>query len=451
MKVLKFGGTSVGTIESLRNVKKIVEANEDSVIVVVSALGGLTDRLIESARKAESGDASFRSDIEEMKRRHTEIIEALVAEDSRKPLSEEVEALFDQLERTYTGIFMLEELSCRSLDKVVSFGERLSSRIVSKIIANAVLFDSLTFIKTLRRFDRHMLDNDRSIQLIQSAFGERSFKTAVVPGFISTDNNGIITNLGRGGSDYTAAILAAALNASSLEIWTDVDGFMTADPRLIKNAKVIPALSFTEAMELCNFGAKVIYPPTIYPVFNKNIPIFIKNTFNPAAPGTKIHDVRKPDNKTTEAKGVTSLAETSLLTIQSSENIRSRILDILSRNGVSVLLATRVDDNCRSSYSIASSEVEIAKNALETEFHAEIETGEMASICVEKDLSTIAIVADDMKSDKEIPFRISKTIESSDLDIRAWTATNPETSISLVVRSSDRCRTLELIHDEFFS
>lgn len=451
MKVLKFGGTSVGTIESLRNVKEIVESNTERAVVVVSALGGLTDRLIETAKKAERGDESYRDEIAAMKTRHIDIIDALVPEEQRSDLLKDVDMIFSQLERTYTGICLLEELSCRSLDKVVSFGERLSSRIVARIITGATLFDSLTFIKTLRRFDRHVLDNDITLQLIDSAFGDCDFRIAVVPGFISTDSNGVITNLGRGGSDYTAAILAAALNASSLEIWTDVDGFMTADPRLIPNAKVIPALSFTEAMELCNFGAKVIYPPTIYPVFHKNIPIFIKNTFNPSAPGTKIHDVRSRNGEPVDAKGVTSLAATSLLTIEAQENIRSKVLNILSRSGVSVLLATPTDENHRISYSIASSEIGLARTALETEFYAEIETGEMTPVRIEEDLSTVAIVADDLKNNHEISQRVSKAIYASDLDIRAWTAVAPETSISLVVRKDDRCRALQLLHNEFFS
>lgn len=286
MKVLKFGGTSVGTVESLRNVKQIVESIDGRVVVVVSALGGLTDRLISTAHMAEKADQSYTSELLAMKSRHYDIVNTLVPENEREDLKSSLDELFGRLENVYKGISLLEELSPRSLDKVVSFGEMLSSRIIARIIDNATLFDSTEFIKTVNRFGRHLLDSDRSNRLISHTFGNCDFKVAVVPGFIASDSDGITTNLGRGGSDYTAAILAANLGADVLEIWTDVDGFMTADPRIVSGTKVIPDLSFTEAMELCNFGAKVIYPPTIYPVFHKNIPIYIKtpSTRRPGVP-----------------------------------------------------------------------------------------------------------------------------------------------------------------------
>lgn len=298
MKVLKFGGTSVGTIDSLRNVKSIVEQNDEQTIVVVSALGGLTDRLIATAKKAAEGGDAYYPDFEAMVARHHDIINGMVPAESIREVTAIADTLLGELGNIYKGVSLIKDLSPRSLDIIVSYGERLSSTIISYIIKDAVLMDSRNFIKTLDQFGKHILDNDSTQHLIHQTFDNADYKVAVVPGFISTDANNDITNLGRGGSDYTAAILAAALDARVLEIWTDVDGFMTADPRIIDNTYVIDHLSFIEAMELCNFGAKVIYPPTIYPVFHKNIPIYIKNTFNPTAPGTCISEQRPaPESK----------------------------------------------------------------------------------------------------------------------------------------------------------
>lgn len=256
MKVLKFGGTSVGTVRSLTSVKQIVEGRTEPVIVVVSALGGITDKLIATAKTAASGDSSYIESYNEIVARHRDVIDGLVPEQSLDEVNTRVNALLEELGNIYLGVSLIKDLSPRSLDIIVSYGERLSSVIISRIIADAMLLDSRGFIRTVDQFGKHVLDNDLTQQLVHSTFDGLDFKVAVVPGFISSDRNGDVTNLGRGGSDYTAAILAAALDAETLEIWTDVDGFMTADPRIIKNTYVIPHLSFIEAMELCNFGAK---------------------------------------------------------------------------------------------------------------------------------------------------------------------------------------------------
>jgi len=292
MKVLKFGGTSVGTVESLRNVKMIVEQCTEPVIVVVSALGGITDQLINTAKLASKGDISYLESYTHIVERHNNVIDNMVSSEKLSEVKSIVNSLLEELGNIYRGVSLIRDLSERTLDIIVSYGERLSSVIISRIIDNAQHYDSRNFIKTEKQFNKHILDNEATQKLIHSTFDNNNFTVALVPGFISSDEDGNITNLGRGGSDYTAAILAATLNASILEIWTDVDGFMTADPRVINNTYVIDHLSFIEAMELCNFGAKVIYPPTIYPVFHKNIPILIKNTFNPTAPGTRISEQR---------------------------------------------------------------------------------------------------------------------------------------------------------------
>lgn len=454
MKVLKFGGTSVGTVESLRNVKQIVESIDGRVVVVVSALGGLTDRLISTARIAEKADQSYTSELLAMKSRHYDIVNTLVPENEREDLKSSLDELFGRLENVYKGISLLEELSPRSLDKVVSFGEMLSSRIIARIIDNATLFDSTEFIKTVNRFGRHLLDSDRSNRLISHTFGNCDFKVAVVPGFIASDSDGITTNLGRGGSDYTAAILAANLGADVLEIWTDVDGFMTADPRIVSGTKVIPDLSFTEAMELCNFGAKVIYPPTIYPVFHKNIPIYIKNTFNPSARGTCIYDIKDRKSQDNAIKGVSSINDSCLLTVKNDrkiKNLASRLLNNLTRNGISVLLVSHANTPDSITFSLPESDIERAMEALSKEFEAELETGELHSPVVEKNLATIAVVADNMKSFAGLTDRLHRLLNENKIEVLAYSQGQPETSVAFVVPMDKRTLSLQTIHDEIFA
>ena len=289
MKVMKFGGTSVGSVNSILSVKKIVEAAEEPVIVIVSALGGVTDQLINTSKMASAGDSRYEGEFREIVFRHVEMIKAVIpAGEKQQDLQRRVGELLNELKDIFQGIYLIKDLSPKTSDMIVSYGERLSSIIVAALIQDAVWFDSRSFVKTERKHARHMLDAELTNKLIKETFKVLP-NVSLVPGFISSDKvTGDVTNLGRGGSDYTAAIIAAALDASGLEIWTDVDGFMTADPRVISTAYTITELSYVEATELCNFGAKVVYPPTIYPVCHKNIPILIKNTFNPEAVGTII-------------------------------------------------------------------------------------------------------------------------------------------------------------------
>lgn len=454
MKVLKFGGTSVGTVASLRNVKSIVENCTEPVIVVVSALGGLTDRLIATAKLAEEGDMAYRAECEAMKIRHHDIINELVPRERQLLVSSQVELLFDKLGNLYKGISLIEELSPRSLDKVESFGERLSSIIVSNIIKGAELFDSMSFIKTLRRFGKHVLDDDASQKLIHQTFDGKKFEVAVVPGFISTDSDNIITNLGRGGSDYTAAILAAALNADVLEIWTDVDGFMTADPRIVKNTRIIDRLSFIEAMELCNFGAKVIYPPTIYPVFHKDIPIFIKNTFNPSAPGTCISENAHP-TATPQVRGVSSVTDSALITLSGSSvtesNFTTKVLNVMARNSISVFLVSAHNDGASVAFALAKSDMEHACDALMKEFAPQMETGELAPLLTDSNLSTIAVVSENMRNATGIVEQVENVLRSNTIEIRAFSQGAPESSIAFVIPLEQRIAALQLVHDCFFA
>lgn len=454
MKVLKFGGTSVGSVDSLRNVKQIVEEIQEPVIVVVSALGGLTDRLIATARKAEASDETYTTEFEAMLYRHRDIINALVPEKERESLIEETDRLFQKLENVYKGIFLLEELSSRSFDKVVSFGERLSSRIISHIINDATLFDSTKFIKTVNRYGKHLLNTDLTLKLVHETFDHAQFKVAIVPGFIATDSSEIITNLGRGGSDYTAAILAAALDAEVLEIWTDVDGFLTADPRIVSNTRIIPSLSFTEAMELCNFGAKVIYPPTIYPVFHKNIPIYIKNTFNATAKGTCIQDLKHQNEANTEIKGVSSITDTCLLTVDNqnrNSGFTTRFLNTLTRNGISILLVSDSSGNGGITLSLPCVDLKRAMDALNKEFEAELETGEMPPIKEEKSLATLAVVADNMRNYANLLELLESALRKKSIEIHAISQGVPETSIAFVVSMNQRIEALQTIHDEIFT
>ena len=280
MKVLKFGGSSVGTAQSISSVKRIVESTEQPVIVVVSALGGVTDKLISVSKQAASSDAAYRTVVDELQARHHQLIADVVPANRQAKLTEQIDALFEEMRSILHGVFLIQDLTPKTSDAIVAYGERLSSLICAALINGARHYDSRTFIKTTLQGTKRLVDFDTTNRLIRETFAERC-PVAVMGGFIATDvNSGRTTNLGRGGSDYTASIIAAALHADALEIWTDVDGFLTADPRLIPEAYTIPQLSYGEATELCNFGAKVIYPPTIYPVCTENIPIYVKNTFS---------------------------------------------------------------------------------------------------------------------------------------------------------------------------
>lgn len=454
MKVLKFGGTSVGTIDSLRNVKAIVEQNDEKTIVVVSALGGLTDKLIATAELAAKGGDSYYPDFQAMIDRHHNIITGLVPEEKQAELTSIVDSLLEELGNIYKGVSLIRDLSPRSLDIIVSYGERLSSTIISRIIDNAVLFDSRNFIKTLDQFGKHVLDNDATQKLVHETFDNANFKVAVVPGFIATDSEGDVTNLGRGGSDYTAAILAASLDAKALEIWTDVDGFMTADPRVIDNTYVIDHLSFIEAMELCNFGAKVIYPPTIYPVFHKNIPIYIKNTFNPTAAGTCISEQRpSPEGK--DIKGISSINDTCLITVSGLcmvgvIGINARIFNALARQGVSVFLVSQASSENTTSFAVRNADADRAVNALETEFMAELQTGELNPMQVERNLATVAIVGENMRNASVVAGKLFNTLGRNGINVIACAQGASETNISFVIELKNQRKALNVIHDSFF-
>ncbi len=454
MKVLKFGGTSVGTTESLKCVKDIIESEEEQIIVVVSALGGITDLLISTAELAASED-DYLDNFHKIKSRHNDIIANMIAFDKREALMAVISSLFDELGNIYRGVSLIKDLSQSTLDMIVSYGERLSSLIISRLIDNADLFDSRNFIKTKRSFDKHLADMDLTNELIRKTFKNYAGKVAIVPGFISTDkDNGKITNLGRGGSDYTASLIAAALDASVLEIWTDVDGFMTADPKVIGNAYVIERLSFAEAMELCNFGAKVIYPPTIYPVFHKNIPIRIKNTFNKNAAGTLISNESSVE-KGKPIKGISSINDTCLITISGLSmvgviGVNSRIFNVLAKNGISVFLVAQTSSEHNTSFAIRNEDATKAVKVLKEEFSAEMQTGEITAISDEHNLATVAIVGENMKHTPGVAGKLFNTLGRNGINVIACAQGASEMNVSLVIKHESLRKALNVIHDSFF-
>ncbi len=455
MKVLKFGGTSVGTVESLRNVKHIVESCDEQVIVVVSALGGITDQLINTAKQAAKGDVGYLQNYADIVERHNKIVNGIVPENRKLDVLSIISPLLEELGNIYRGVALIKDLSTRTLDIVVSYGERLSSVIISRVINHARHYDARNFIKTETQFNKHITDIDLTEKLIKQTFKNFTSQVAVVPGFISTDrNSGDITNLGRGGSDYTAALIAAALDARQLEIWTDVDGFMTADPKVISSAYVISHLTYIEAMELCNFGAKVVYPPTIYPVYHKNIPILIKNTFNPSAPGTLITE-HIPANESKAIKGISSINDTCLITLTGFGmvgviGVNSRIFNALARNGISVFLVSQASSEHNTSFAVKNSDSDTAVAVLKEEFAAELTTGEISDITPERDLATVAIVGENMKHTPGIAGKLFNTLGRNGINVIACAQGASETNISFVIKLDSLRKALNVIHDSFF-
>lgn len=455
MKVMKFGGTSVGSVNSILSVKHIVESVSEPVIVVVSALGGITDKLINTSKMASTGNAAYEDEFQQIVSRHVEMVkEVIPAGERQEALQGKIGELLNELKDIFQGIYLIKDLSPKTSDMIVSYGERLSSLIVAELIKDARWFDSRAFIKTEKKHNKHTIDADLTTQLVRDTF---SFlpKVALVPGFISSDKTtGEVTNLGRGGSDYTAALIAAALDADSLEIWTDVDGFMTADPRVISAAYTITELSYVEATELCNFGAKVVYPPTIYPVCHKNIPILIKNTFNPDGAGTIIkQEVSTPQCKA--IKGISSINDTSLITVQGLGmvgviGVNYRIFKALAKNGISVFLVSQASSENSTSIGVRNADAALACESLNEEFAKEIEMGEISPILAVSDLSTVAIVGENMKHTPGIAGKLFDTLGRNGINVIACAQGASETNISFVIESKSLRKSLNVIHDSFF-
>ena len=450
---MKFGGSSVGTPDSIKKVKRIVEQAGDDVIVVVSALGGVTDKLLSISKIAAQGDASYKAALSDICLKHTLMVEQVIPQSSaREQLQIKVQAMLGELQNIFQGIYLIKDLSPKTSDTIVSYGERLSSTICADL-CGAQWFDSREFIKTEKKQGKNFLDTELTNKLIQDTFSPLP-RLSLVPGFISTDrDSGEVTNLGRGGSDYTAAIIAAALNADSLEIWTDVDGFMTADPRVISTAYTISELTYTEATELCNFGAKVVYPPTIYPVCHKNIPILIKNTFNPEGKGTVIREGLSGSEKA--IKGISSINDTSLINVRGLGmvgviGINKRIFRALADNGISVFLVSQASSENSTSIGVKDEDAAKACAVLNEEFSKEIETGELFPITSEEGLATVAIVGENMKQTPGIAGKLFGTLGRNGISVIACAQGASETNISFVVERRLLRKSLNVIHDSFF-
>ena len=471
MKVMKFGGTSVGSVPSILSLKKIVEAEagRGPVVVVVSALDGITDKLIAMAHVAQQGSEEWRTDYDAIVYRHHQMIDTIFTDETRRAaVLTRVDALFDQLRSICTGVFLIHDLSKKTEDAIVSYGERLSSNIVAGLIDGGVRMNSRDFIRTEKKTAmstdhrvEHVLDAELTARLVREAFAPLCSNTAaakstvaVVPGFIARDRDSHeTTNLGRGGSDYTAAIIAAALDAEVLEIWTDVDGFMTADPKVIQSAYTINELSYVEAMELCNFGAKVVYPPTIYPVCIKHIPIRVKNTFNPTHPGTLIKD--KIDDDLKPIKGISSIKGTTLITVTGLSmvgviGVNRRIFTTLADRGISVFMVSQASSENSTSIGVRDEDAQAAVEVLNEQFAKEIETGAMFPMQAESGLATIAIVGENMKHTPGIAGKLFGTLGRSGISVIACAQGASETNISFVVDGRFLRKSLNVLHDSFF-
>lgn len=457
MKVLKFGGSSVGSAEGILNLKNIVESRREPVIVIVSALGGVTDLLISTARFAAAGNDGYHHGLEEIAMRHHSLVDAVIPEEDREPLRTGLDSLLAELGSIFHGLSLIRDLSDKTLALIVSYGEQMSALIVSALVSGSRLHDSRKFIKTEKRHGRYLLASDLTRRLIVNEFmpgGCHPEGIHIVPGFIATDSEtGEVTNLGRGGSDYTASLVCAALDGECLEIWTDVDGFMTADPKVIPTAYTISSLSYHEAMELCNFGAKVIYPPTIYPVCVKHIPILVKNTFASESPGTVVSDRSDDDSK--PIKGISSISGTSLITVTGLSmvgviGVNRRIFTALADNGISVFMVSQASSENSTSVGVRDQDAREAVRVLDLEFEKEIATGAMYPMHAEHGLATVAIVGDNMKHSPGIAGKLFGALGRSGISVIACAQGASETNISFVVEGRSLRKSLNVLHDSFF-
>ena len=454
MKVLKFGGTSVGSVASIHQIQQIIAKENDDCVVVVSALGGITDQLLQAAQMALQADDAYLEVYQTIRQRHMDMANSLVDNPTtRQMLCHELDEILEELRSILFGVHLVKDLSAKSEAVIVSYGEQLSSRIVTASLPGSVRKDSLQFIRTDRKQGQVLLNTEKTEELVRKAFTPRPH-LAVCPGFISRDSQtGEITNLGRGGSDYTASILAATLGAEVLEIWTDVDGFMTADPRLIPNAYTIKSLSYVEASELCHFGAKVVYPPTIYPACAKNIPIRILNTFRPDSVGTIVQ--AKPEDSKRFVRGLSSIRDVALITVSGLSmvgviGVNQRIFSALAEAGVSVFLVSQTSSENSTTLGVQEKDCEVAVAALTQEFEEEIKVGSMYPMLVQQGLAAVSIVGENMHNMPGIAGKLFGTLGRNGISVIAFAQGAKETSISFVVPAQQLSKTMNVLHDSFF-
>lgn len=459
MQVLKFGGTSVANAENINKVAAVINerSRKDRTVVIVSALGGITDLLLESASLAASGDESFKEKLALIEQRHLEAVKQLIPVAQQSQLLSMVKKNCNEIEDICNGFYLLGELTPRSKDRIASYGEWISSQIIAahlKVEGMANEWkDAKELILTNGSFTAAEVDFDSTNKKIVNFFASSEASLFVIPGFIAADKNGITTTLGRGGSDYTAAIIAAALNAKVLEIWTDVSGMMTADPRLTANARIIPHISYQEAMELSHFGAKVIYPPTIQPVMGKNIPVWIKNSFAPDDEGTIIESVASKNGNI--VRGISSINNIALLSLEGSGMIgipgfSKRLFEALSNERINVILITQSSSEHSICVGIESEYAPKSKQVVDAAFANEIALQKVEPLKIESDLSIVALVGENMKSHPGISGRMFGAMGRNGVNIRAIAQGSSEKNISTVISTKDVRKAINVLHEEFF-
>jgi aspartokinase/homoserine dehydrogenase 1 len=457
--VLKFGGSSVANADNIRKVIRITQQQSVNtpLFLVVSALGGTTDALLHCGTMAADGNEGYRESLQALEQRHLETVKSLLPVQGQSATLSMVKTLFNELEDICNGIFLLHECSPRTRDRIVSYGELLSSRIIAAAMQAMGIDtgwqDARTLIRTDSSFGQASVDFVTTNQQVQELINTPLPRVLVVPGFIAADGEGVTTTLGRGGSDYTAAILAAAIRAEALEIWTDVSGMMTADPRWVSNVRIIPSISYQEAMELSHFGAKVIYPPTIQPVMNHNIPVWIKNTFAPEDAGTVIEQDPKHDGGI--IRGISSIGQVALLSLEGSGMVgvpgfSKRLFEALAQAGINVILITQGSSEHSICVGIDAANAERAREAVDAAFRVEIALRKVDPLVVEKDLSILALVGEQMKSHPGISGRMFGALGRNGVNVRAIAQGSSERNISAVISARDVRKALNVLHEEFF-
>ena len=461
MQVLKFGGSSVGTPDAITKVIAIVKQREQAMpaIIVVSAMRGVTDQLILLAQSASQGNEAYKTIIQNLEQKHLDAVRALLPIQQQSGTLSMVKQLINEIESNCEGLFMLRELTMRMQDRLISYGEILSSKIIAAAFeaegVDQVWLDSRELIKTNSKYFNAVVDRSLTNQTIQAYFASSSNEHAlyIAPGFIASDAEGNTTTLGRGGSDYTGAIYAAALKASVLEIWTDVSGMMTADPRMVQNAKEIPKISYQEAMELSHFGAKIIYPPTIQPVMYENISVRIKNTFEPEHPGTLIENESPKDDNF--IRGISSIKDICLLSLEGAGMVgipgfSKRLFDALAKNKINVILITQSSSEHSICVGVNLQDTHLAKIAVDAEFEQEINTQVVEPLIIEKDLSIIALVGEQMRNHPGVSGKMFGVLGRNGINVRAIAQGSSEKNITAVIASQDVRKAINVLHEEFF-
>lgn len=458
MKVLKFGGTSVANAESLSNVLKIVQKQKESTAVIVSALGGITDLLMEMLSSAQSGKQEYRKGFLEIETRHMNIIKTFVPIGNQSAIISFLKKNLNDLEAQLDAIHLLEEATPKNFATISSYGEILSSRIIQEVFLyndiDSVYQDSRNLIKTVFHDGRQVLDQESSENAITSFFNENKSTTVLLPGYIASNENGETTTLGRGGSDYSAAIIASAINAEVLEIWTDVSGMYTAHPKIVAQAKPIDKLSYYEAMELSHFGAKVIYPPTLQPIIEKNIPILIKNSFAPEDPGTIIDDTPIIENGEI-VKGISHIDKVALINLEGSGMIgitgfSKRLFEALSAAKINVIMITQASSEHSICIGVREEDAMAAKKAIDEKFAFEISIKKVLPAQVEKDMVNIAVVGEKMKDHQGISGKIFSSLGANNINIRAIAQGASERNISIIIDKKNVSKAINTLHESFF-